>query len=271
MSTDAIYTVSKLPTGRVITNNALVVWSAHHSIHGLVEVDVTEARQRMRAHRMATGESLSMTAFVIHCFAIAVSREQGLNAVVRHGKVYAFETVNVATMVERDVSGEKVISAVVIRNAERKTVREIHAEIRQAQTQPINSAGDITKLGWIEWLPGWLMRLVVRVMHSKPQAIHKFGGITGVTAVGMFTSGIGWGLPITPNTVMLTIGGIGERPAIEAGQLVERETLCLTISFDHEVVDGAPAARFVTNLKKLLSDAEGLGSLEVAGQTTARP
>lgn len=270
MNTDAGFTVSKLPTGRSITNNALDVWSAHHSIHGLVEVDVTEARQRMRAHRTSTGESLSMTAFVIHCFAIAVSGERGLNAVVRRGKIYAFETVNVATMVEREVSGEKVISVVVIRNAERKTIREIHAEIRQAQTQPIKSAGDITKLGWIEWLPGWLMRMVVRAMHSSPQAIHKLGGITGVTAVGMFSSGIGWGLPITPNSVMLTIGGIGERPAIEAGQLVERETLCLTISFDHEVVDGAPAARFVANLKKLLSDAEGLESIGEVGQTVIR-
>lgn len=271
MSIDTSYTVSKLPAGRVITNNALVVWRTHHSIHGLIEVDVTEARQRMRAHRTATGESLSMTAFVIHCFALAVSRERGLNAVVRRGKIYAFETVNIATMVERDVSGENVISAVVIRNAERKTVREIHAEIRQAQTQPIKSAGDITNLGWIEWLPGWLMRLVVRIMHRNPQAIHQLGGITGVTSVGMFSLGIGWGLPITPNSVMLTIGGIGERPAIERGQLVQRETLCLTITFDHEVVDGAPAARFVANLKKLLFDADGLETFGEAGQTGARP
>lgn len=59
---------------------------------------------------------------------------------------------------------------------------------------------------------------------------------------------------------MLTIGGIGKRPALEGGQVVEREVLCLTVSFDHAVVDGAPAARFTSALRALLSAADGLDS-----------
>lgn len=260
MSTEARCTISTLRPERMLTNNALDVWSTHHTIHGLIEVDVSTARRLLRERRLASGETLSMTAFVIHCLAVAVSREPRLNSLVKGARLYTFDTVNIATMVERESAGEKVIAGVVIRGAEAKTVGEIHDEIRRAQSQPVESVGDMRRMRWLGRLPGWLFRLAMRVMFRRPSLVHQMGGVTGVTAVGMFASGIAWGLPITPNTVMLTIGGIGKRPAMEAGQLVEREVLCLTVSFDHAVVDGAPAARFTSMLRALLSAADGLDS-----------
>lgn len=250
--------ITKLSPARRLTNTALEVWSAHHTIHGMVEVDITEARRRMRAIRAATGESLSMTSFIIHCFAAALAREPRLNALVKRGRLFTFDTVNVSTMVEREVHGEKTITGLNVRGAERKSVREIHAEIRQAQTQPTDGVGDYEGMRWVRWMPAWLLLLSMRLMFSDPARVHRVGGVAGVTAVGMFASGIAWGLPITPNSVMVTVGGIGVRPAVVDGQLVEREVLCLTLSFDHAVVDGAPAARFSAALQALLTAAHGL-------------
>lgn len=149
MSTESRCMVSKLPPGRMLTNNALEVWSTHHTIHGLVEVDISTARRLLLERRSASGESLSMTAFVIHCLAVAVSREPRLNSLVRGARRYTFDTVNVATMVEREIDGEKVVAGVVIRAAEAKTVGEIHEEIRRAQTQPVESVGDMGRMRWL--------------------------------------------------------------------------------------------------------------------------
>jgi hypothetical protein len=62
---------------------------------------------------------------------------------------------------------------------------------------------------------------------------------------------------------MVTVGGIGEKPALVGGRVANREYLSLTISVDHEVVDGAPAARFTRRLKELIESGYGLDGLAV--------
>jgi pyruvate/2-oxoglutarate dehydrogenase complex dihydrolipoamide acyltransferase (E2) component len=64
------------------------------------------------------------------------------------------------------------------------------------------------------------------------------------------------------------VGGIVERSAIESGQVVTRELLDLTVSVDHDVVDGAPAARFIRRLRETIEMRDGVelmsGSAEPA-------
>jgi pyruvate/2-oxoglutarate dehydrogenase complex dihydrolipoamide acyltransferase (E2) component len=75
----------------------------------------------------------------------------------------------------------------------------------------------------------------------------------------MFGEGAGWGIPITSYTLALTVGGIATRPGYDAeGRIEPREYLSLTVSVDHDVVDGGPAARFVQRLKALLESGYGL-------------
>lgn len=59
----------------------------------------------------------------------------------------------------------------------------------------------------------------------------------------------------------MTVGGIGEKPGIVQGQITMREYLNLTISVDHDVVDGAPAVRFASRLRDLIESSYGLGEL----------
>jgi len=77
----------------------------------------------------------------------------------------------------------------------------------------------------------------------------------------MFGPGGGWGIPIAPPTLMITVGGIATKPRYLNGQLEPRELLDLTISVDHDIVDGAPAARFARRLAELVETAEGLDAL----------
>jgi pyruvate/2-oxoglutarate dehydrogenase complex dihydrolipoamide acyltransferase (E2) component len=58
------------------------------------------------------------------------------------------------------------------------------------------------------------------------------------------------------------VGGISQKPGVHEGKIAIREVLDLTVSIDHDVVDGAPAARFVNSFRTLLEAAHGLEGLE---------
>ena len=74
----------------------------------------------------------------------------------------------------------------------------------------------------------------------------------------MFGTGGGWGISPTNYSLQLTVGGIERKPGIVDGTIEPREYLNLTVTVDHDVVDGAPAARFVQRLKELVEDGQGI-------------
>jgi pyruvate/2-oxoglutarate dehydrogenase complex dihydrolipoamide acyltransferase (E2) component len=74
----------------------------------------------------------------------------------------------------------------------------------------------------------------------------------------MFGRGAGWGIPLAGHTLCVTVGGVVSRPAVIDGQIVDKEHLCLTVTFDHDIIDGAPAARYMQRFKELLESGSGL-------------
>jgi pyruvate/2-oxoglutarate dehydrogenase complex dihydrolipoamide acyltransferase (E2) component len=54
------------------------------------------------------------------------------------------------------------------------------------------------------------------------------------------------------------LGGISKKPKVVDGKTEVREYLSVTMLFDHDVVDGAPAARFIARLAELVQDGYGL-------------
>jgi pyruvate/2-oxoglutarate dehydrogenase complex dihydrolipoamide acyltransferase (E2) component len=68
----------------------------------------------------------------------------------------------------------------------------------------------------------------------------------------------------------MTVGGIGKKPGVVDGHIAIREYLSLTISFDHDIIDGAPAARFTQRLRELIESRSGLPDTTVeSGQAGA--
>jgi pyruvate/2-oxoglutarate dehydrogenase complex dihydrolipoamide acyltransferase (E2) component len=68
----------------------------------------------------------------------------------------------------------------------------------------------------------------------------------------------GWGLSPTPHPVGLVVGSIAWKPAVVEGRIEPREILNLTVTFDHDIVDGGPATRFVRRLVELIESGCGL-------------
>ena len=234
-------------------------------IHGLIEVDVTRARAFLREHKAKTGESLSFTAFIATCLGKAVDENKSVQA-YRKGRKHLilFDDVDVTTRIERDVSGQKQIINYTIRAANRKTFREIHHEIRAAQVEDVAKA--LERYQAFQFLPTLLLRFLLWVLGRYPQVQRKYGGTVGLTAVGMFGEGAGWGIPSPTPTLMITVGGIGEKPGVVDGHIAIREYLSLTISFDHDIIDGAPAARFTQRLKDLIESGYGLDESTVESE-----
>ena len=84
-------------------------------------------------------------------------------------------------------------------------------------------------------------------------------GTVEISAVGMFGNGAGWGIPPAPETALLmTVGGIGEKPMVIDGHTAIRESLSLTISVDHALVNYTLVARFTQRLKELIECGYGL-------------
>jgi len=234
-------------------------------IHGLFEVDVSGVRAFLRDHKAKTGESLSFTAFLIACLAKAVDEHKAVQAFRKGSKrLILFEEVDVLTDIERDVAGQKFVVPHIVRAANRKTFRELHDEIRAAQGADVKN---VLKRFQFLLLPSVFYRpflwAFAWIGRRRPWLWKTIVGTVEISAVGMFGNSAGWGIPPTaPTALMVTVGGIGEKHVVVGGHPAVREYLSLTISVDHDLVDGAPAARFTQRLKELIESGYGLDVME---------
>ena len=228
-------------------------------IHGLVEIDVTNA-QRLLRRREAAGEDLSFTAFLIHAVARVVDEDRIMHAYRRRGRLILFDDVDVNTQIEAAVGGQRIVQSLLIRSANRKSVEQITIEIRAGQRHDELSERRYRAALVFLSLPRPVRALAWRFVLGNPEWFKRLGGTVGISSVGMFGPAGGWGIPIAPPTLMITVGGIATKPRYVDGELQARELLDLTISVDHEVVDGAPAARFARRLAELVEQADGLSA-----------
>jgi pyruvate/2-oxoglutarate dehydrogenase complex dihydrolipoamide acyltransferase (E2) component len=238
-------------------------------IHGLLEVDVSRARAFLREHKAQTGESLSFTAFLIACLAQTVEEHKAVQA-KRFGRkrLILFEDVDVLTYIERGSAGHSLPMPYIVRAANHKPVREIHHEIRAAQVQDEAKVAVGFKL--VQYLPIFLFSFFLRIVGRDPRQMKKYVGTVALSSVGMFGKGAGWGIPPgDPPSLWVTVGGIGEKPGVVDGQIALRDFLSLTISFDHDIIDGAPAARFTQRLKELIESGYGLDDSTVEDESHA--
>ena len=227
------------------------VFSEQSTYHEVTEIDISEPRRRMREYRERTGETLSMTAYVAACLGRAIAEHPRLNSVRRGRRLFILDDVTIALLIERVVGEEQLPEPFGLVSAQTKSVRQIHDEIRAAQQVKEDRLGDLFGIHWIRFIPCLLLRPFIRI-GSRWLLVRKRIGAVSLTAVGMFGRGPLWLLPLSGATVIVSVGGIMERPVLRDGRLEAREHLCITASFDHDIVDGAPAARFMRTFSEYL-------------------
>ena len=230
-----------------------------HIIHGLIEVDVTAARAAIRSQQATGGDPLSFTAYIVTCIGRAVDENPMMHAHRWGRNLILFDDVDVNLQVEQtQQDGTTIVQSRIVRAVNHKSVEQVTGEIRQAQRVTDEDRRRYRGTLWLVSLPRPVRRLVWRLMMARPRWTKRFGGTIAVSSVGMFGANLGWGIPITPAPLMVTVGGIGPRPVLVEGRLENRDHLSLTVSVDHDIIDGAPAARFAARLRELVESGFGL-------------
>lgn len=256
------YTVKKLsPMAKVIDDYTTEARSKN-TIWAFGAGDITEARKKIIEHKEKTGESISFTAFLIACYARVLEKHKyPMNTLVKNNKdYYIFDEVDVQTNTERIIDGVKKPVNLTIRNAHIKTLREIHTEIRQGQKKKIelttgNQSGK-TLIKIFPKIPRFIRKIIIHKIFTDPLRKKKMLGTVGLTAAGMMakdTDELGWAVYMTPHSCSLGIGSMAKEYKInKEGKVVERESLAITLAFDHQVIDGGPAARFLQDIYYML-------------------
>lgn len=259
------YHVVDLSPGRRIWINTLDISWPPHCIYALLEVDVTLVRRFIAAHKARTGATLSFTGYLTACLARAVDEDKAVQGYLKgRRQLVTFDDVDVGLMVEKQVGDKRALMGHVVRAANGKTFLQIHEEIRAVQAAPTPANRGMP--GWyrrvmlLPWpLSGLVKTALKAAIGRDPTIAVTMGGTVGVTSVGLFGGGHnGWGLTPTTQTLALVVGGIAWKPVVIAGQVEPRELLSLTVMFNHDVVDGGPAARFTRRLVELIESGYGL-------------
>ena len=192
------------------------------------EIDVTELvafREGSKALAQQEGAKLTYLAFFIKAVISGLKAYPGLNASldeVAEEIVYKkFYNIGIA------VDTPDGLMVPVIKDADRKSILEIAREIEDLSDRARNKSLKLDELS---------------------------GGSFTITNYGAV--GASFGVPVIkhPEAGILGVGMIVKKPVVIEDEIVIRSILPVSMSFDHRIIDGADAGRFVGHVKKLLSN-----------------
>jgi len=246
------FDVLNFPPERGLVVDAGYLGTGRHITYGLVEVDVTKARELRRQLSERDEAKISFTAFIAASLGRAIVSNPKVQAYRDwRGRLVVFHDVDVVTMIEAEKGAVAIPH--IVRNANRRTVRDISDEIRSIQASPGKSEQRSALVSLAPRVPRFARLFFFWAVKKNPHWFKRLQGTVVVTSVGMFGRGGGWGIGFLPtHTLGLTVGGIARKPGVHEDQIEVREYLNLTLSFDHDIVDGAPAARFTRELTELI-------------------
>jgi len=210
-----------------------------------IRVDMSgfeEVRARLNAKAEATGHPrVSVTALIVKAVAWALKRHPWLNSTLRQGsgqalrgeEVHLLPEINVGVAVALPLSfppngGDEGGGLIVpvVHQADGKSVAEIGVEVSD---------------------------LVARAREGRLTPADVAGGTFTVSNLGPFGIEQFTAIINPPQAAILAVGATQPEVVVdEGGQVVVRPVMRMTLSADHRVVDGAMAARFLTDLREAL-------------------
>ncbi|MCL6516778.1 dihydrolipoamide acetyltransferase family protein [Alicyclobacillus sp.] len=218
-----------LPTIRRIIAQAMAKskYTAPH-VTVMDEANVTELvalRQELKPIAAERGVKVTYLPFIVKAMVAALRQFPTLNATYDEERqelvIKRYYHIGIATDTERG------LVVPVVRNADRKNMWTIAQEI-----EDLASRARSNKLGPAE-------------MKGSTISITNIGSAGGM----FFTPIINY-----PELAILGVGRITERPIMKDGQVVGAHMMALSLSFDHRMIDGALAQRFINELKRLLEN-----------------
>ena len=191
------------------------------------EADVTALAGRLAEWSVAWGRRASYSEAIVRASALALRDHPRLAARWTGADIVHPERIDVGIAVALDDG----LIVPVVRDADRK---------------------DLATLG------GEIAELAERARRGQLKAAETEGGCFSVTNLGAYRIDAFTPVLNPPQTAILGVGRARARPAVVDGALVVRMLVVLSLTFDHQVVDGAPAAAFLDAVVGLLEDPDRL-------------
>ncbi len=191
-----------------------------------IEVDMgraMEARRTINAMLEPEGRKISLNDLIIRATAAALKRHPACNAHWLGDSIRLFNRVHIGVA----VAVKDGLITPIIRDADLKGVAHIGAEVRE---------------------------LAGRAREKKLQPDEYTGATFSISNLGMFGIHEFTAVINPPEAGILAVGGVEEIPVVEAGQVVVRNRMKITMSCDHRVIDGALGAAFLATLKGMLEE-----------------
>jgi pyruvate dehydrogenase E2 component (dihydrolipoamide acetyltransferase) len=190
-----------------------------------MEVDATSfstLREKLKDQKeQAWGFKAGYNDLLVKVCAGALKQLPYMNARINSGQIEQLARINIGVAVD----AERGLYVPVIKDADRKTLREIGSEFRQRVED-------------------------IRSSKILPEALS--GGTFTITNLGMYD--VDGFTPVInlPEAAILGVGRILDKAVVVEGEVTVRKMMVLSLAFDHRLVDGAPAARFLQVIKEMI-------------------
>jgi pyruvate dehydrogenase E2 component (dihydrolipoamide acetyltransferase) len=199
-------------------------WRERPQVTLTTEADATNlvaARQQLNAELAAQNEKISYNALLVRLIARALADHPDINVQLTDTGLQTLSDIHIGLAVDT----ERGLLVPVVRDVPGKSLRQINEEINTLAERAIKG-------------------------RSLPDELS--GGTFTITNLGAYEIDAFTPLINPPECAILGVGRIVSKPVGLNGQIVLRDMLALSLSFDHRLVDGAPAARFLQRVKQLI-------------------
>jgi pyruvate dehydrogenase E2 component (dihydrolipoamide acetyltransferase) len=198
--------------------------SARRAPHSTITMNVDMSN----AAKLREKSKVSYTDILVRAVAKALAEHLIMNSTLEKDQIRIFEDVNVGIA----VATEKGLVVPVVRNADKKELKEISSALKE---------------------------IVGKAREGKLTREDMSGGTFTITNLGMFGVDVFTPIINPPETAILGVGRVVEKPVVVGKEIVTKPMMHLSLSFDHRVVDGVPAAQFLQKVKSIL-ESSGLPS-----------
>ncbi len=204
-------------TGIRKTTAERVSLSARTAPHSTITMEVDMSN----AVKLREESQVSYTDILVKAVAQALEEHRSLNSTLEHEQIKIYEDINIGVA----VATEKGLVVPVIRNANKKQLTQVASTLKE---------------------------LVEKAREGKLTKEDLTGGTFTITNLGMY--GVEVFIPIInpPEAAIIGVGKVTEKPVIINKEIKIKPKMYLSLSYDHRIVDGAPAAQFLQKVKQIL-------------------
>jgi len=196
--------------------------TAPHAIL-MLEVDMSEAVKLRQDFEKMKNVQLSYNAVFVKAVAMALREYPILNSTLEEKQIKVLKNINVGVA----VATERGLIVPVIHDVDEKSLADLSSTIAQ---------------------------LVEKTRLDTLSRNDVTGGTFTITNLGMFGVDAFIAIINPKQAAILAIGRIADKPKVVDGQIVIQPTVTLSLSFDHRIIDGAPAAQFLNRIKEILEN-----------------